>query len=30
MELFSKEILRVMLLDTRYRHISTLEIAKGL
>jgi len=29
MKLFSQEVLRVILLDTRYRHISTVEITKG-
>jgi len=29
MKLFNQEVLRVILLDTRYRHISTLEITKG-
>src|SRR6202162_280644 len=29
MKLFNQEALRVILLDTRYRHISTLEITKG-
>jgi DNA repair protein RadC len=29
MKLFNQEILRVILLDTRYRHISTVEISKG-
>jgi DNA repair protein RadC len=29
MELFNQEILRVILLNTRYRHISTVEITKG-
>ena len=29
MKLFSQEVLRVILLDTRYRHSSTVEIAKG-
>ena len=28
-ELFSQELLRVILLDTRYRHISAVEITKG-
>jgi hypothetical protein len=26
MKLFNQEVLRVILLDTRYRHISTVEI----
>ena len=29
MKLFNQEVLRVILLDTRYRHISTVEITKG-
>jgi DNA repair protein RadC len=29
MKLFTQEVLRVILLDTRYRHISTVEISKG-
>ena len=29
MKLFSQEVLCVILLDTRYRHISTVEITKG-
>jgi DNA repair protein RadC len=29
MKLFSQEVLRVILLDTRYRHSSTVEITKG-
>jgi DNA repair protein RadC len=29
MKLFNQEVLRVILLDTRYRHISTVEISKG-
>ena len=29
MKRFSQEVLRVILLDTRYRHISTVEITKG-
>jgi DNA repair protein RadC len=29
MKLFNQEILRVILLDTRYRHISTVEITRG-
>jgi DNA repair protein RadC len=29
MKLFHQEVLRVVLLDTRYRHISTIEITKG-
>jgi DNA repair protein RadC len=29
MKLFNQKILRVILLDARYRHISTLEITKG-
>jgi DNA repair protein RadC len=29
MKLFHQEVLRVILLDTRYRHISTIEITKG-
>jgi DNA repair protein RadC len=29
MKLFNQEVLRVILLDTRYRHISTGEITKG-
>src|SRR5208283_1504741 len=29
MKLFGQEVLRVVLLDTRYRHISTIEITKG-
>jgi DNA repair protein RadC len=29
MKLFSQELLRVILLDTRYRHNSTVEITKG-
>jgi len=29
MKLFTQEVLRVILLDTRYRHISTVEITKG-
>jgi DNA repair protein RadC len=29
MKFFNQEVLRVILLDTRYRHISTLEITKG-
>ena len=29
MKLFDQEVLRVILLDTRYRHISTVEITKG-
>ena len=29
MKLFNQEVLRVILLDTRHRHISTLEITKG-
>jgi DNA repair protein RadC len=29
MKLFSQEVLRVILLDTRYRHFSTVEITKG-
>jgi DNA repair protein RadC len=29
MKLFNQEVLCVILLDTRYRHISTVEIAKG-
>jgi DNA repair protein RadC len=28
MKLFNQEVLRVILLDTRYRHISTVEITK--
>jgi DNA repair protein RadC len=30
MKLFNQEVLRVILLNTRYRHISTLEISKGI
>ena len=29
MKLFNQEVLRVILLDTRYRHSSTIEITKG-
>jgi DNA repair protein RadC len=29
MKLLNQEVLRVILLDTRYRHISTIEISKG-
>jgi DNA repair protein RadC len=29
MKLFNQEVLRVILLDTRYRYISTVEITKG-
>ena len=29
MKLFNQEVLRVILLNTRYRHISTVEITKG-
>ena len=29
MKLFNQEVLRVILLDTRHRHISTIEITKG-
>jgi DNA repair protein RadC len=29
MKLFNQEVLRVILLDARYRHISTVEITKG-
>src|SRR6201987_142517 len=29
MKLFNQEVLRVILLDTRYRHLSTVEITKG-
>jgi DNA repair protein RadC len=29
MKLFNQEVLRVILLDTRYRHISIVEITKG-
>jgi DNA repair protein RadC len=29
MKLFNQEVLRVILLDTRYRHSSTVEITKG-
>jgi hypothetical protein len=29
MKLFNQEVLRLILLDTRYRHISTLKISKG-
>jgi RadC-like JAB domain len=29
MKLFNQEVLRVILLDTRYRHISAVEITKG-
>src|ERR1700758_4174103 len=29
MKLLNQEVLRVILLDTRYRHISTIEIRKG-
>jgi DNA repair protein RadC len=29
MKLFSQEVLRVILLDSRYRHISAVEITKG-
>jgi DNA repair protein RadC len=29
MKLFNQEVLRVILMDTRYRHISTVEISKG-
>jgi nucleoside-diphosphate-sugar epimerase len=29
MKLFNQEVLRVLLLDTRYRHISSVEITKG-
>jgi DNA repair protein RadC len=29
MKLFNQKALRVILLDTRYRHISTVEILKG-
>jgi DNA repair protein RadC len=29
MKLFNQEVLRVVLLDTRCRHISTVEITKG-
>jgi DNA repair protein RadC len=29
MKLLSQEVLRVILLDTRYRHLSTVEITKG-
>jgi DNA repair protein RadC len=29
MKLFTQEVLRVILLDTRYRHISMVEISKG-
>jgi len=29
MKLFNQEVLRVILLHTRYRHISTVEITKG-
>jgi DNA repair protein RadC len=29
MKLFNQEVLRIILLDTRYRHISTVEITKG-
>jgi hypothetical protein len=29
MKLFNQEVLRVILLDTRYRHTSTVEIPKG-
>ena len=29
MKLFNQEVLRVILLDTRYRHISTVEITEG-
>ena len=29
MKLFNEEVLRVILLDMRYRHISTVEITKG-
>jgi DNA repair protein RadC len=29
MKLFNQEVLRLILLDTQYRHISTVEISKG-
>jgi DNA repair protein RadC len=29
MKLFTQEVLRVILLDTRYRNVSTVEISKG-
>ena len=29
MKFFNQEVLRVILLDTRYRHISAVEITKG-
>ena len=29
MKLFNQEVLRVILLDARYRHVSTVEITKG-